>query len=57
MDGSSSTYSNWASGQPDDYDGIEDCGHIYGHDGTWNDMDCDEFNWYGDKLYYICESG
>jgi large repetitive protein len=55
-DGSSSTYTNWATDQPDDYDGIEDCAHIYGDSGAWNDMDCDEHNWYGSKLYYICES-
>ncbi len=57
VDGSSSTYTNWNSGQPDDYNGDEDCGHIYGDSGAWNDMDCDLDNWYGDYLYFICESG
>jgi len=57
VDGSSSTYTNWDTDQPDDYAGNEDCGHIYGDSGTWNDMDCYEQNWYGSKLYYICESG
>jgi hypothetical protein len=56
-DGSSSTYANWDSGQPDDYWSGEDCAHIYGSSGLWNDMDCDLDNWYGSYLYFICESG
>ena len=56
-DGGASTYTNWASTQPDDDGGDEDCAHIYGDVGTWNDLDCDRKEWYGTDLYYICESG
>ena len=55
VDGSSSGYTNWNSGQPDDYWGNEDCGHMYGSSGQWNDLDCSRDNWYGDYLYYVCE--
>ena len=34
--GNSLTYTNWASGQPDNYQGIEDYAHLYS-DGHWND--------------------
>ena len=54
--GLSSSYTNWDDGQPDDYYNNEDCTHIYGQSGTWNDMACDLDNWYGSYLYYICES-
>ena len=56
-DGRSHTYTNWNAGQPDDYLGAEDCAHMYGDLGTWNDMDCDRSEWYGTYLYFICESG
>ena len=52
---SSDTYTNWANGQPDDYWGNEDCAHMYGSSGTWNDLDCWINNWYGDSVYYVCE--
>ena len=49
-DGSSSTYTNWYPGEPNDSGG-EDCMELnrFG-DATWNDADC------SDKKYYICES-
>jgi hypothetical protein len=56
-DGSSSTYTNWNSGQPDDWSSGEDCGHIYGSSGAWNDLDCDSDHWGSTYLYFICESG
>jgi len=56
LDGSNSTDTNWNSGQPDDYEGEEDCSHIYTDIGTWNDMDCDRTERYGTDLYYICEA-
>ena len=34
--GNSLTYTNWASGQPDNSQDIEDYGHLYS-DGQWND--------------------
>ena len=34
--GNSLTYTNWVSGEPNNYLNIEDYAHIYG-DGTWND--------------------
>ena len=37
-DGSSSEYSNWGLGEPDD-NNIEDCGVITAS-GTWNDISC-----------------
>ena len=55
VDGSSVSYTNWSSGQPDDYWDAEDCGHIYGSSGQWNDLDCGRDYWYGSYLYYICE--
>jgi hypothetical protein len=57
-DGSSSSYTNWNSGQPDDWRGDEDCAHIYGDYEVWNDLDCDSDSWNGSYwTYYICESG
>ena len=56
VNGLSSSYTNWDDGQPDDYYNNEDCTHIYGQSGTWNDMACDLDNWYGSSLYYVCES-
>ncbi|XP_064113636.1 hepatic lectin-like [Macrobrachium nipponense] len=41
-------YSRWASGQPDNDDGIQDCGVIYST-GTWDDRNCI----YGH--YFTCE--
>ena len=55
--GSSSGYTNWAGGQPDNYNGLEDCAHIYGTSGTWNDLPCGNDNWYGTHLHSVCESG
>mmetsp|Transcript_20498 Transcript_20498/g.27021 ORF Transcript_20498/g.27021 Transcript_20498/m.27021 type:complete len:517 (+) Transcript_20498:262-1812(+) len=46
-DGSTVSYTNWASGEPNDL-GIEDCAMIY-DDGTWNDQGCNTW------LHYICK--
>ncbi|XP_052776850.1 aggrecan core protein-like [Mya arenaria] len=44
------TITDWHSGQPDNYEGAEDCVHTDGErTGTWNDEDCDE------RMHYICE--
>ncbi len=50
VNGSPSTYTYWNGGQPDNWWG-EDCAHIYGDTGRWNDLDC------GDSIHYVCESG
>jgi hypothetical protein len=55
VNGSSSSYTNWASGQPDDYWSSEDCAHLYDSSDEWNDLDCGIDNWYGSYVYYICE--
>jgi hypothetical protein len=54
VDGSTSGYTNWASGQPDNYWG-EDCAHMY-DDGRWNDLDCDSNSWDDDDVSVVCES-
>lgn len=40
-DGSPLSFEPWKSGQPDDFDGMEDCVEIEA-DGSWNDLPCDE---------------
>ena len=47
---SSTPYLDWAVGQPDDFDGAEDCGEFIdgGHD-RWNDEDCATVH------PYVCE--
>ena len=50
------SYTNWHSGQPDDYRGNEDCLEFnWGPSGTsgtgkWNDADCSAY-----KRKYVCE--
>nr|XP_039269898.1 uncharacterized protein LOC120344668 isoform X2 [Styela clava] len=44
------SYTNWGSGEPNDYDGREECGMAYystsGTDMYWNDMNCEATeNW------------
>lgn len=43
------TYSNWTSGQPDDFQGREDCVVKTSPAGTWNDRPC------GNVFPYLCE--
>ncbi|XP_055057574.2 mannose-binding protein C isoform X1 [Misgurnus anguillicaudatus] len=43
------TFTNWESGQPDDYVGAQDCGVLRVWSGFWDDVGCD------DKLPIICE--
>ena len=52
----SSSYTNWSNNQPDDYYQNEDCVHIYGNSGMWNDLNCELDNWYGSAIYYVCEA-
>jgi len=55
IDGSSSGYSNWDVGQPDDWLQVEDCGQLH-TDGTWNALDCSLSEWSEYRMYYICEA-
>jgi len=43
-DGSNLSYSNWASGEPNNYGSGEDYVHMYSN-GTWNDQDDENYNW------------
>ncbi|KAM3929236.1 macrophage mannose receptor 1-like [Leptodactylus fuscus] len=47
--GSPLSYDNWASGQPDNHNGEEFCGLIFGYLLLWKDLHC------GTKLEWICE--
>ncbi|XP_077994200.1 alpha-N-acetylgalactosamine-specific lectin-like [Glandiceps talaboti] len=49
LDGSLVTYSDWNTGQPDNYENKEDCGHFVYHNGKWNDLPCSK------KIGFICE--
>ncbi len=53
--GEQMNYTNWASGQPDNYNGIESYGQVY-KNGTWNDApnDVRVINESGD-FGFICE--
>jgi hypothetical protein len=44
-------FSNWAAGQPDDYQGREDCVVKTMPVGSWNDLPCRNLN------AYVCERG
>ena len=50
-DGSSSTYTNWHLGEPNNLDNNEDCTELnYGTDGSWNDKTCTV------TMNYVCEA-
>jgi cysteine-rich repeat protein len=42
-------FTAWGVGQPDDFNGLEDCVHLTAADGSWNDLACDA------RLPYVCE--
>lgn len=48
-DGSPVDFESWAPGEPNDYDQVEDCGHIADWaGGAWNDLYCDA------AIPYVC---
>ncbi|XP_068203774.1 macrophage mannose receptor 1-like [Palaemon carinicauda] len=50
IDGSNyEQYTNWADGQPDDYEWAEHCGMIRRGSGQWNDLSCDQ------NLGFVCK--
>ena len=49
IDGSLTVYLNFASNQPDNWDGTEDCVEMY-PSGKWNDLNCNT------PLHYSCEA-
>ncbi|XP_038048692.1 lectin BRA-3-like [Patiria miniata] len=38
-DGTTTDYRNWIAGEPNNYEGLEDCGVVYGN-GKYNDISC-----------------
>jgi len=52
VSGAPVSYTNWASGEPNDYGRGEDCAPLLSADNErWNDVSCEE------DLRYICEAG
>uniref|UniRef100_A0A3Q2X2S0 C-type lectin domain-containing protein n=1 Tax=Haplochromis burtoni TaxID=8153 RepID=A0A3Q2X2S0_HAPBU len=50
-DNTTSTFTNWMSGQPSNYYPPEDCGSVYLKTGEWADDDCSNSN------YVFCFTG
>ncbi|XP_066441113.1 macrophage mannose receptor 1-like [Eleutherodactylus coqui] len=48
-DGSPLVYKNWYYGEPNNHDGEEFCGMMFGYNLRWNDQHCD------DAFEWICE--
>jgi cysteine-rich repeat protein len=42
-------YVHWTTGQPDDFQGTEDCAELYHVTGEWNDDNCTY------EYHYVCE--
>uniref|UniRef100_A0A3Q4I507 C-type lectin domain-containing protein n=1 Tax=Neolamprologus brichardi TaxID=32507 RepID=A0A3Q4I507_NEOBR len=47
-DNTTSTFTNWISGQPDNQNSVEYCGTMNLMSGKWNDGNC------GSKIYFFC---
>jgi hypothetical protein len=47
-DGTEPVFTAWAPGEPNNYNGVEDCAHLR-TDGLWNDLDC------AGRLGIICD--
>jgi len=57
VDGTLMNYKHWHGGEPNNYAGGEDCGHMWGPNkgrthGTWNDNKCSNRN-----MYALCSKG
>uniref|UniRef100_A0A3Q4GB95 C-type lectin domain-containing protein n=1 Tax=Neolamprologus brichardi TaxID=32507 RepID=A0A3Q4GB95_NEOBR len=50
-DNTTSTFTNWMYGQPDNYGSVEYCGNLYLMSGKLNDGNC------GSKIYFFCFTG
>jgi hypothetical protein len=50
IDGSEPTYTNWHSGEPNDYSTGEDCTQVWVNHNTWNDAKCTS------ELPFVCEA-
>ncbi|XP_072020262.1 macrophage mannose receptor 1-like [Amphiura filiformis] len=48
-DGSPLDYIKWQEGEPNDFNGEEQCGEYYATDANWNDINC------GEKIPFICK--
>lgn len=56
-DGTDIEYSNWLEGQPDNFEGKENCGHLYltgEREGSWNDRPCNSPD---ESIAYMCQKG
>lgn len=52
VSGEAVSYTNWSSGEPNDYGRGEDCAPLHSAGGEqWNDTDCDDDN------RFVCEAG
>jgi hypothetical protein len=50
-DGPFATYTNWGNGEPNNYNGNEDCGMLNAFGNSlWNDAGCST------STYFICEA-
>lgn len=49
LDGRPAMYTRWAAGEPNDFEGLEDCAVLYDL-GEWNDLPC------GQLRPFLCES-
>jgi len=51
VDGTPWDYTNWNTGQPDDYQGAEDYLQIYNSNKKWNDLN----NYFSENTGFVCE--
>ena len=55
------SYNNWKNNEPNDHNnstvGQEDCAHLYGSDGKWNDLPCTQSGVAHNVQAYIIEYG
>ena len=56
-DGTSPTYVNWGSGQPDNTNGNEDCGVMFANSEQWNDRTCSVTQGATCEMWKMCPAG